>query len=322
MELTGGDYRRLVEMERWCSYDEKFPLSMLEVIQNDLRNGGRNFSRFVNEETAIVDSFTIGDIPEADILLVLGKSPRDLEYVAEIAVKYRNKYGYYPEFIAITFPHSFGLYEGVKAEWFEQAMISLGFPKDWALKNHSDFQVVAEYEAIVEISRMVRSIPCKGKKPRVLAVTSAGLSLKEAQRLPIILPHIEFSFFEVPQLDFSARLFDNEVFSPETYAVDQLVASVIDAQLRREGEKIPLSIEKRFTRPEVSYLKDLVLRGYCGFLRSEMWKFLGLNHLRGMKQSAKRRAELASYTDVYKFDEQCKTLIKRVSRKFRKNGWL
>lgn len=319
MELTRADFRHLLEMERWCTYDKKIPLSMLEVIQNDLRNGGRNFSRFVNEETAIVESFTVDNIPEADVLLVWSKTPRSLEYAAEISAKYRKKYGVYPEFVAITSPHTF-IDTTVEANWFEQSMIKLGFSKDWVLKNHTGNCMMAESESIYEISRVVRSIHCKAK-PKVLVVTGSGFSVKAAQRLPIMLPHIDFSFFEVPQLDFSARLFDCEVFSPETYAVDLLIANVIDVQLRKAGEKIPLSIEKRFERPEVSWLKELVLKGYCGFLRSEMWKFLGLDYNRGMMQSAKRREQLASYNDPLNFDEQCKVLIKRISKKIRKNGW-
>ncbi len=180
MELTKSDCHHLLQMERWCSYDKKIPLSMLEVIHNDLRNGGRNFSRFVNEETAIVESFTVDEIPEADVLLLWSKTPRALEYAVEVAVKYRDKYGVYPEFVTVTNPHPYIIKSKVNAEWFEQGMIDLGFPKSWVLKHHSDYCVLAEGEAIIEISRIVRSISCKGK-PRVLVVAGAGFSLKDAQ---------------------------------------------------------------------------------------------------------------------------------------------
>ena len=40
MILSREDCRHLILMEDWCTYNENNPLSLLDVIQNDHKNGG------------------------------------------------------------------------------------------------------------------------------------------------------------------------------------------------------------------------------------------------------------------------------------------
>ena len=320
MILSREDCRHLILMEDWCTYNENNPLSLLDVIQNDHKNGGGNFSRFVSEENSKVHSFAMDSIPEADIMLVFGESPRALDYAAEIAVRYRDKYGKYPEFVTVGNLQGSFNQKIPNAQWFENGMIELGFSKDWVLKNHQQAYGQTSREIIWDINQVIRSIPCK-TKPKVLVITGVGLSLLAAQTLPKMLPHIDFIFFEVPRLDFSTRLFDVEVFSPQTYAVDKLLANVVIAQIYRPQERIELPIEKKFARPEMAWVKDLLLRGYSAFFNTaDMWKFLRLDCNIGLANAAARRKELRVFQKNKNFEEQTKILLKRIRKGFPKRG--
>lgn len=312
MRLGGKDVRRLMYMERWTTYStETGTLSLDEIIRRD---GGKNFSSILSDKETCVQSFGMQNIPRANVLLVFGSYPRALAYAAEIAVCHFDAYGYYPEFVAAGDGRGMFHQRREMAEWFENMMIELGFDKDWVNSHHVDQPEKNRYY-VAEIADKLDRVFCL-KKTKVLAVTGAGFSLRAAQELPLAMPHIDFRFFEVPQLEVSARLFDNETFLPDSYTADVLLANVISVQMCKDN-KIALPLEKKFSRPEMQYVRDLLLRGYAGCLANpKMWEFAGISADKGMMLHEERKAELQNSIKPRRFDEQVEQFLRRIRRSF------
>lgn len=317
MKLTAKDLRHLMYMERWASYKaEDGALSLEEIIRQDRLAGRKNFSTILGDKDTVVQSFGMENIPKANVLLVFGSCPRAVAYAAEIAIRHNNLYGYYPEFVAVGDGRGMFRQRVDMACWFENMMVELGFDQDW-VKSHHVAELKKNRPYIAETSDKLEGIFCL-KKTRVLAVTGAGYSLRAAQELPMAMPHIEFNFFEVPQLELSARLFDNEVFASGTYAVDALLASVVCTQLPEA--KITLSLEKKFSRPEMRYIGELLLRGYAGyFCKPEMWKLVGISPERGAKLHESRKAELQQLSP-YRFQDQTRRFKECLNRSLADKG--
>ena len=318
MGLSKKDLRHLVYMERWAGYKmAENPLSMAEVIKKDC---GNNFSSILLDEDMKVKSFSVKSVPQADFMLVLNNYPRVLAYTAEVAIRFRNAYGKLPELINISSGRGIECQSSKMAEWLEEGLLDLGFPEEWVKKHHLSEEVIDYADSAVKIDEIISKLELQGK-PKVLVITGIADTLLAATELPILLPHIEFNFFEAPQLDPNARLFDDEVFAGNTYAIDNLLANVVMAQKAVTGRRIRLPVEKLMERPKQDYVRDLLLRGFAGaFNTPEMWKAVGLSYREGEKLYEKRIAELAKMAKQGRFEQQTERLMFRIKRSLNDKG--
>ena len=312
MKLSDRDLRRLMFMERWTTYSTSTgALSLEDIIREDK---GNNFSSILSEDDIYVQSFNMKNIPKANILLVFGIAPRAIAYAAEIAIRHFDKYSYYPEFVAAGDGRGMFGQRIDMATWFENMMVKLGFDKEWAKRHHS-FQRNKNRDIVGEIEQKINGVFCR-KKPVVLAVTAGGNSLWAAQKLPMAMPNVNFSFFEPKQLELNERIFDSEIFDKRSYAVDKLLADVVLSQMKN-GEMLPLSLEKKFARPEIGCVRNLVLRGYAGFFKNpKMFNFLKIQQGLGEALYKKRVAQLQRFSAPWVLKEQTENLLKRIDSKF------
>ncbi len=289
--LTHEDIHYLLFAERWMGLTKEARLSLETVIKVDK---GRNFPSILTEDDLKVKTFSMEDIPEADVLLVYGNCPRALVYVAEIAIRYRRQYHKYPEFISLGDGRGMFKNRTLMSEWFQNQMIELNFDPEWILKNdfkplRRDFSICEELKRILPLV-----ILPKGRKTKVLAVTGIGNSMVSAQELSARMPEVEFFFFENPQVSDDERIFYDEIFSPDTYAVDCLIAAILDA---RTSITVPLPIEKMIDIPSTKYLIQLVKKGYCGYLSTkDYWSILGFDWKKGREMYETRILELQKST--------------------------
>ena len=314
MELSGKDLRRLLYMERWATYREQEGyLSLDKVIRKD---EGRYFSTILSDDDIKVKSFNMKSIPCADAILVVG-SPRAVVYAAELAIRYRKNYGKYPELFCVGDGRGMFAQRINMAEWYEQQMISLGFPEDWVMKHHVR-HCDKNHDVVKDVHRLIVAYTALMRKITVLVVTGAGYSLPLAQELCAAIPHASFNFFEVKQEELSSRLFYCEQFSPKTYAVDTLLANVIRA---RKSSMVPLPVEKLLEIPQNKIIKDLLLRGYAGcFSSPDMWKAVGINPNEGMALYKSRIAQLQTTVRPRQLEKQTELLLKRTKKSFADRG--
>ncbi len=320
MSLQKKDILRLAYMEKWGSYSLlSGALDISEVISEDHKKGIGNFSTFLSEADTKVKSFGYKNIPEADIMLVWGNSPRALEYAAEIAVRYRDKYGNFPYFLAIG--DGKGMYSQRRemGDWYAEKMVHLGFPEDWVMRYKQHSCGVTD-DKVFELKLSVRKFGCK-HKPKVLLITGNGYSMYAAQVLVPQLPEMEFLVFETPILEQSAKLFDSEVFDINTYAVDKILANVVLSFRRDPGKQLGLPVEKLLDHPRTGIIVDLLLRGYCGYFgNSKMWKLVKIDPETGMKLYKERHAMLQQLIRPNHFSTQEAVFTHRILEKMEAKG--
>lgn len=160
MNLSGKDMRHLMYMERWATYSMATGALSLEEVM--LKDNGQTFSSIVRNEDMVVQSFNMKELPHANILLVLGTSPRVLAYVAEIAIRHFDKYGYYPEFVAAGDGRGMFRQRRDMATWLENMMIGLGFDKEW-VKCHHVIQKNRNRDIVAEAKQKLDGIFCRKK---------------------------------------------------------------------------------------------------------------------------------------------------------------
>lgn len=322
MSLNKKDILHLAYMERWGSYNiSSGALDISEVISEDHKKGGGNFSTFLSDDDTKVKSFGYKNIPEADIMLVWGNSPRALEYAAEIAVRYRDKYGNFPYFLAIGDGKGMYRQRCEMADWYAEKMVHLGFPEDWVMQYKQHPCEITD-DKVFELKISVRKFGCK-HKPRVLLITGNGYSMYAAQVLVPQLPEMEFLVFETPTLEQSAKLFDSEVFDINTYAVDKILANVVLSFRRDPGKQLGLPVEKLLDHPRSSIIVDLLLRGYCGYFGNhKMWKLVKIDPETGMKLYNDRHAMLQQVIKPNHFFTQEAVFMNRILKKLEAKGLL
>lgn len=313
MDLSGKELGSLRFIERWATYKASDgALSMEQVITRDRRY----FSSILSEEDTKVSSFNMENIPEADAMLVFGY-PRVLAYAAEIAVRYRDKYGDYPELFSVS--------DGCDAlaqwqemdKWIPQQLTVLGFPAKWAFKNcRSHAEKIRAYTTEANILLQPFSLKLR-RRPKVLVVTNAGCSMSAAQELISAMPHTDFLIFETPRLQ--ERIFDNEKLSKGSYGVDVLLAQV--ARCRLNGRKVGLPIEKLLNFPRMNRVRDLLYRGYAGcFVSKDMWKCVGITPAYGIRLHQARIDGLQSIICPKRIEKQTRRLLDTVSQSLEKKG--
>ncbi len=316
MSLTGRDVRHLMYIERWLNYSQETGIvSLDEVIRKDHKNGGKNFSTVLSDDDTVAHSFGMGRIPKANVLIVGGINPRAVAYAAEIAVRHRDQYGYMPELMTIGDGRGMFRQRRDMAECFAQLMVQLGFDEEWAtcslIPNADKNRNCSE-----EVAEKLSGIFCR-HKPKVLVVMANNLLA--VQELPAAMPFADFYFFEVPQLELSARLFDAEVFSEKTYAADTLLAKAILAQLH-DPRRIDLSIDKKLERPCKNCMKDLILRGYAGCItKPEMWEFIDIPCGIGQRLHQQRIVQLQKLSPR-RFEDHLEKLVWRIKKSFSDRG--
>lgn len=313
MDITGKEFGYLRYMERWSTYraaDGALPLA--EVIRADER---RHFPSIMTENEAYVQSFAMKDIPEADALLVLGY-PRALEYAAEIAVRYREKFGHYPELFSVGDGRGMFAQRRDMGRWFQEQLVALGFPKEWAFQNclpHAE----KNWKTTAEVNMLILRRTSFKRRFRVLVVTSPGCSLTVAQELYSAIPHTDFLMFETPQV--SERLFDHEVFSSKSYGIDLLIAQYVKARIG--GNLMPLPAEKLLSIPRLGFVSALAQKGFAGCITSsEMWKILGISAERGETLHKERLAQLQTTVRPRRFEKQTEQYLEAIRKRFKKKG--
>lgn len=301
--LSPRDLRHLQYLERWATYDKAFgALSLEQVIEEDK---GEHFSSILSEEDNFVSSFSLDAVPKANVLLVFGSSPRAIKYAAEVAHKHQQLYGYLPEFVTAGDGRGMFRQRRDMAIWFEDQMMALGFDADWVKAHHH--HCAKNRNCFDEVSFKLKQIFCRNKM-KVLAITGAGLSLRAAQVLPEMLPEVTFAFFAPKQLELSERLFDAELLSEESYAIDILLANVLQAQCHKG--KVKMSLDKKFSRPKMSVVIDFLSRGFAGCMTDDLWAFVGISVEEGSKLYKARVARLQRLSPK-RFDKQAEKLFKK-----------
>lgn len=289
--LNKSDKFRLINFEKWATYAlSTGAISIESVITAD---GGKNFSTLLSEEDMFLASFNMKDIPEADVLLLWGENLQTARYGAEIAVRYKQKYGSYPAFVTSGGDFVLGKKAGkTQAECYEHIMLKLGFPQDWVMRYHTDRKVIC---AVSDIHQKLKQVPHQNKL-RVLAVTSAGYSLLAAQELVPLCPEVDFCFFETPSTNLDKRFGACERFEPDGYGVDLLIANLFRLLMRGSGiHHLPLSAEKLLTAPTKRDLKHFLDKGYARFCNDpEMWQYVKIHPHEGNRRYLQRRQYLES----------------------------
>ncbi len=310
MALTEVEINLLMQAEKWLNYSTATgAVSLEEVMRKD---AGEHFSTMLSEKDMLIPSFGMNNIPKANVLLVLGTNPRVVAYAAEIVLRHRDKYGYMPELV--TAGDGCGTFKQRKAmaKCFVNAMLQLGFDEDWVTCNH--IKIAGNRDYVEEITEKLAGIFCRNKQ-KVLVVMNDNLLA--VQELSANILTADFIFFEMPQVKYEERVFNAELFSEDTFAVDTLIAKAIEVQLSR-GSRIPLSIEKKFSRPRKSFLRKLVLMGYAGGMtKYAMAKFLNLSEKKVAELRVERLSQLHSQSAE---DFDMSRFIKKVKKDLKEKG--
>ena len=313
MKLSGRDFAYLRYIERWATYKaSEGALSLRKVIHED---NGRYFSSILREDDTIVHSFNINNLPKADGMLILGY-PKVLAYAAEVAVKYREKYGEYPELFSVGDGRGMFAQRRQMDKWFAQQLVALGFPSKWAFKNCcSHTQKNRDYIADVQ-RHLAPRIPLS-RRLKILLVTGAGCSLCATQELSEAMPYAEFLVFETPQPASDQRFFDSEQFAPNSYGVDILLAQVVRSRLNT----LSLPVEKLLEIPRIGFIRDLLMKGYAGcFSSDEMWECIGIDPEVGRELHQARLAQLQRLVRPIRFEKQQKRFILSIKKRFERKG--
>lgn len=315
MELSGRDFARLRYAEQWLTYKASDgALSLNEVIRKD---NGRYFSSILSEEDTIVKSFTFDSIPQADAMLVLGY-PRVLAYAAEVAVRYRDKYGTYPELVTVGDGRGMFSQRCQMNEWFSEQLVALGFPEEWAFKNYKK-QLRKNRNYIADVRLFILPRLPVSRRFKLLVIASAGTSLCIAQELSAAMPHTDFMIFETPQSASEQVFFDHERFSFYTYGVDILLAHIVRSRINTQDVQLP--VEKLLSIPSLNFVRNLLMKGYAGcFSSDEMWKYVGIEPEIGRALNQKRLAQLQRRIRPRKFAQQQAKFLEAILKRFERRG--
>ena len=238
-------------------------------------------------------TFDLDNLPRIDALLVIGGYPRPIYHAAMILRSYRKKYGMLPEFMTVG-KHSIRgqIMGGTDADVTEQAMIKLGFDRDYILKNHLE-PSGCEINGLVEDIRTIvrRSFGLNWQdQPRIAVVSEYGVMLNLAQMLSFRISDYEFLYYETPQTPEEERMFLYERF--DGYWVDLIIAAAFDSHRRWDSERLAPSNSKMLEIPTFDTIRKYVEKGYVYYMSPSMLRDLGYSEAVIKEMLDKRRLEI------------------------------
>lgn len=298
-KLSNAEIGILQRMEKKATYSAlRNPLSMEQMI---IADKGRNFSTILSQEDLIVPSCSALNIPKVDAMLVWGESLSITICAAEAALRHREKYGVYPDFLTCGGAFAGGWLQGEnKAECYENIMLELGFEPDWVMRHHTK----ARIRLTDKLNAAVVNIPHQGKL-KVLAITAVGCSLLAAQTIVPIFPQIEFCFWETPSIRPEKRYLDSDVLGPSGYAVDMIIGNIVRSRMMKYPDGLRLSVESRVDLPGKDELLYFISYGYAMCCNEpKIWKYFGVKTELGMKISSQRNASLCAKVRDAKIERQ------------------
>ena len=284
MSLSNSELRLLAQIENWCTYRQS--------------DGALMVFNSMSGRVEPLKSFTLDNIPAFDALLLFGGNPRPVKYAAFIMHYFKMKHGHYPEFLTIGgAPNKGQVFSKPENEFYEEMMISLGFPQDVILKNHIHSTSRSTKENIEEIKSVVRNSEFLSKldRPRIAVVTYAGYSLRAAQELGLALSDYELMFFETPSYSQNEAMFISEKY--DGYRIDILLASAWHSMNQQSWnvERLPLSPAKMQLAPNKENLRHFAEAGYTFYMYPNMLEDLGFNAQKIYQMRDKRKIEITGY---------------------------
>ena len=284
MKLSNKDLQLITEIENWCTYRQS--------------DGALMAYNSMSGRLEPIRSFNLDNIPEFDALLLFGGNPRPVKYAALIMHYFKEKFGYYPEFLTIGgAPNKGQAYSKPENRFYEEMMMELGFPPKNILKNHIYSGSRSTKENIVEIKQLVQRnlLLSRRSRPRIAVVTTVGYSLRAAQELGLALSDYELLFFEIPSYSQDEALFVSEKY--EGYRIDILLASAWHSMNEQSWniERLPLSQTKMQFAPKKEDLRHLAEKGYTFYMYPNMLEDLGFNNQEIYQMRNKRKIEITGY---------------------------
>lgn len=283
-ELSNAEMRVLEQIENWCTYRQS--------------DGALMAYNSMSGRLEPIRSFSLDNIPEIDALLLFGGNPRPVKYAALIMHGFKEKFGYYPEFLTIGgAPNKGQAFSKPENDRYEDMMLELGFPQNVILKNHIFSNSRSTKENIAEIKQIVRNSETLSwlDRPRIAVVTYAGYSLRAAQELGLALSDYELIFFETPSYSQEEAMFVSERYVG--YRIDILLASAWHSMNPQSWnvERLPLCQAKMQFAPCKENLRRFAEAGYTFYMYPNMLEDLGFNAQEVYQMRNKRKIEITGY---------------------------
>ncbi len=289
--LTNTEVQEILAIQKWGTYSQEYPLC---------------YESSINGAPMKVHSFSLNNVPQLDLLVVFGGYPRLVKHLGEVWMKHDHLYSDTEVEIAMLGykPNKGQDTPGSEAQIYASLLEQLGFDSKRVRKNliqtfaTDTVGNVAELRQIIQNSPVLSQVDC----PRIGMVTHAGYSLTAAQQFGLLMPEVEFYFYETPLTLLCDRSFDVESIV-NGYAVDVIVGCALRTMMNWDRERLPLSDEKIALFPKLTSepnpagllktIKKYFLKGYTFYMPyKEMWEMLGIPAAEALPLVNQRKVEI------------------------------
>ena len=289
--LSNTEVQEILAIQKWGTYSQEYPLCYASALKGAPMK---------------VHSFSLNNVPQLDLLVVFGGYPRLVKHLGEVWMKYDKLYPDKEVEIAMLGykPNKGQDTPGSEAQIYASLLEQLGFDFKRVRKNliktfaPDTVGNVAELRQIIKNSPVLSKLDC----PRIGMVTHAGYSLTAAQQFGLLMPEVEFYFYETPLTLLCDRSFDVESIV-NGYAVDVIVGCALRTMMNWGKERLPLPDEKVALFPKLASepnpegllktVKKYFLKGYTFYMPyREMWEMLGLSSAEALPLVNQRKVEI------------------------------
>ncbi len=240
-----------------------------------------------------VATFNKDNLPQFDALLVIGGFPRPIYHAALVLRAYEKKFGNLPEFMTVGKHNARGQrIPASEVEMTEQAMVKLGFDKDYIMKNHIEPTGCEINGNVEDIRTIVRrsSVMNRKDQPQIAVISEHGVLLNLAQTLSFKISDYEFLYYETPQTPEKERTFVCERF--DGYFTDIIIAAAFNSQRRWNLDRLGLSDSKINQMPSFDVIRKYVDKGYAFYMSPAMLRDLGYSENKIKELLDMRRLEV------------------------------